>query len=153
VPGASDYISALSAYFTVSPYRSWFDFYEHALNGLGASYYGAADATALHTDIGSCLATSPSWSDLPGLVKERLAVDGISMWHRLAVHLRPDVILWSTARQWLDVIEFEPLTQWRPARRSTVRSACSTPQESAPVVETCWRQRKVNPLSPMASVI
>jgi hypothetical protein len=111
-PAASDYISALNHYFRAIPYCDWFDFYEQGLNGLGASYYGNAEATALHTDIASCLATSPTWSDLPDEVQERLAPEGISLWHRLVTYLDPQVVLWSTARGWLARLECEPLSGW-----------------------------------------
>jgi hypothetical protein len=111
-PAASDYISALNRYFRAIPYRGWFDFYEQGLNGLDASYYGDAEATALHTDIASCLATSPTWSGLPDEVQERLAPGGISLWHRLITYLDPQVVLWSTARRWLARIECEPLSDW-----------------------------------------
>jgi len=107
-----DYISALNAYFRAIPYRDWFDFFEQGLNGLGASYYGNAIATALHTDIASCLATSPTWSNLPDEVQERLAPEGISLWHRLVTYLNPQIVLWSTAREWLARIECEPLSGW-----------------------------------------
>ena len=87
VPVLKDYISALNSSFRVSPYRSWFDSYEQALNGVGASYYGGAKATALHTDIASCLATTPTWSRLSEAVRQRLRPDGISLWHNLVTYL------------------------------------------------------------------
>ena len=61
-PEESSYLSSLFAYFQTAPYRSWFGFYEQALLGMGSSYYGDSDAVALHTDIGSVLATDPTLS-------------------------------------------------------------------------------------------
>ncbi len=123
IPAASDYIFALNAYFRAKPYRSWFDFYEQGLNGLGASYYGNAIATALHTDIASCLATNPTWSHLQDEVKERLKPEGVSLWHRLVRYLDPQIILWSTARRWLDPVEFKPLSDWMPVHSFTTTKA------------------------------
>ena len=45
------YIGALGGYFHREPYRSWFGFYDEALQGVGVSYYGAPSGTALHTDV------------------------------------------------------------------------------------------------------
>lgn len=46
-----DYVSAISEYFRLRPYRSWFNKREWLLEGLGVSYYGTDVGTALHTDM------------------------------------------------------------------------------------------------------
>ena len=56
------YLAALSAYYRTDPYRSWFNAFEPFLNGAGSSYYSGETSTALHTDICSPVATSPTWS-------------------------------------------------------------------------------------------
>lgn len=107
------YLSALFAYFQNSPYGSWFGFYEQSLLGMGASYYGATENTALHTDIASVLPTDPTWSGLAVPVRERLAWEGARIWHRLIECLQPDILLQSTGRQWLELVEFPPVTHWK----------------------------------------
>ena len=111
-PEESSYLSSLFAYFQTAPYRSWFGFYEQALLGMGSSYYGDSDAVALHTDIGSVLATDPTWSGLGDSIREQLAEDGVPLWHRLIECIEPNILLWSTARKWLERIRFRPLTEW-----------------------------------------
>ena len=108
----NSYLSALFAYFQCSPYRSWFGFYERTLLGMGASYYGQLENVALHTDIGSVLPTDPTWSGLDASIRRRLSREGVPLWHRLIERLQPDVLLQSTARQWLELVEFTPLTRW-----------------------------------------
>ena len=114
-PGDVDsYIGALSGYFHREPYSSWLGFYDEALQGIGVSYYGALSGTALHTDIGSPLATDPTWSRLDRDMTSSLEADGRPLWHELAGYLQPDVVLWSTARRHLDLIEFRGLADWEP---------------------------------------
>ena len=67
---ATQYLSALNAYFRQCPYTAWFDFYEQALLGAGASYYGESKNVALHTDIASVIPTDPTWSRLGQLNPE-----------------------------------------------------------------------------------
>jgi hypothetical protein len=60
-----DLNSQLSHYFKGNPY-SWFNSFECVLKGCEASYGVNANAkhTALHIDVGSPIATSPTWSKL-----------------------------------------------------------------------------------------
>ena len=94
-PDDASYLRSLFGYFRTAPYVSWFDFYEQALLGIGTSYYGNSDAVALHTDIGSVLATDPTWSGLDAPIREQLAQAGVPLWHRLVEHLKPNILLWS----------------------------------------------------------
>ena len=111
-PDDASYLRSLFGYFRTAPYVSWFDFYEQALLGIGTSYYGNGDAVALHTDIGSVLATDPTWSGLDAPIREQLAQAGVPLWHRLVEHLKPNILLWSTAHAWLELIKFRALTEW-----------------------------------------
>lgn len=111
--GSEAYIRSLSGYFTTQPYSSWFDFFDQALRGIDGSYYPGQWNLALHTDIGSCLPTSPTWSGLSPAVRAQLEREGVLLWHDLAEVLRPQVLLFSTARRWLDLIRFGPLSPWR----------------------------------------
>ena len=59
------YLDGLNEYFDHNPYRTWFGSYKSVLIGAGSSYYSNAATIrnrALHTDLGSCLATAPTWS-------------------------------------------------------------------------------------------
>ena len=116
-PGAASeeratYLSSLEGYFRVNPYRRWFDSYEHALLGLRASYYGQEPNAALHTDIGSVLATNPTWGKLEKHIREHITDSGVQLWHRLIEQLKPHVLLWSTAKSWLALIKFDSDSCW-----------------------------------------
>lgn len=108
------YLSALSSYFRNCPYRSWFGSYEEVLQGMGTTYYGEEENTALHTDIGSVLPTDPTWSRLGDQVRKQLTQKGASLWHDLIRCLQPDILLSSIAWRWMndDMIELEPLGSW-----------------------------------------
>lgn len=111
-PDDASYLTSLLRYFRTDPYDSWFGFYEQALLGMGASYYARSSAVALHTDICSVLPTSPTWSQLGDSIQRRLTETGIPLWHRLIECIKPDILLWSTARKWLERIEFRALAEW-----------------------------------------
>ena len=103
---SDDYLAALDTYFKTDPYSSWFSSYEWLLQGLDSSYYPGAMSTALHTDLCSPVATDPTWTRLDRNVRGTLTADGLVLWHELVTLLRPDVILVSIARAYLDKIEF-----------------------------------------------
>ena len=107
------YLQSLYSYFRIWPYRGWFDFYEQALQGMGASYYGERANVALHTDIGSVLPTDPTWSGLDASVRRRLAEVGGPFWHLLIECLQPDILLISMRRRWLESVEFTPCGDWQ----------------------------------------
>jgi hypothetical protein len=126
---ADSYVAALSGYFGREPYWSWFAFYEEALRGMGVSYCGAPDGTALHTDVGSPLPTEPTWSKLGQETTSVLQAGGQPLWHRLTDYLEPDIVLWSTAHHWLDLIEFDGLGEWRTLIEFT-RKQDGTPRQT-----------------------
>ncbi len=111
--GRAEYIGAMSEYFLEEPYSAWFrPSFEELLLGMGASFYGDAQSTALHTDLCSPIATDPTWSGL-GPERQALREEGVGLWHELVRLLEPDVILASVARRYLDEIRFEWEGDWR----------------------------------------
>jgi hypothetical protein len=115
VDGFNNYIGSMNDYFRVRPYSGWFrPAFEDLLRGMDASYYDGAGSTALHTDLGSPLATDPTWSKL-GSRRGFLATDGIALWHDLVAFLEPDVIVVSVAREHLANIRFPLNGGWRVA--------------------------------------
>jgi hypothetical protein len=105
---------SLSAYFHREPYTRWFDrAFETLLQPLGASFYGhqrheptpswwtAQPNTALHTDLGTPLATNPTWSHLPEAVRQRLQATGLPLWRDLIQELEPHLVLISVAERHL----------------------------------------------------
>ena len=106
------YLEAIFAYFRTNPYRAWFSSFEHLLRGMDASYYGDRTSTALHTDICSPVATDPTWSRLGKVDREALEHDGLPLWHGLVEQLRPQVVVLSIARKYLEHIEFDAMTDW-----------------------------------------
>jgi hypothetical protein len=111
--GRVAYVESMSRYFREEPYSAWFrPSFEELLLGMGASFYGSAPSTALHTDLCSPIATDPTWSGL-GPVREVLREEGVGLWHELVRLLEPDVIVASVARRYLNEIRFEWAGDWR----------------------------------------
>jgi hypothetical protein len=107
--GPGGYLPALDDYFRAAPYVGWFDAFTTLLNGLDASFGEGQPNRVLHTDIGSPIATDPTWSKLPTATKARLGAFGTPLWHDLVRELRPHVIIASVAKSWLDAVDFERL--------------------------------------------
>lgn len=98
--GATGLETTLSQYFKVNPYSKWFRSFEPVLNGIGASYGGKMTNTeyssiALHLDICTPLATSPTWSRLDQKMREKLTYEGRQIFQALIKALRPDIIIGS----------------------------------------------------------
>ena len=120
--GSHRYLRALSAYFSISPYRRWFRSFESLLNGAESSYYpGARSSTALHTDICSPVATNPTWTKLDEATQSALEADGGPLWHTLLAALRPHLVALSVAGRHLSRIKFAPLSEWGVVYMSTRR--------------------------------
>lgn len=131
------FLAALFAYFRIRPYSSWFGFYEQALLGMGASYYGGTENVSLHTDICSVIPTDPTWSSLDASIRQGLVQEGVPLWHRLVKRLQPDILLQSTARQWRELVEFTPLTRWE--RIHTFDLTKDGVSRNRPIrLEVCW---------------
>jgi len=105
----SQHLAALDAYFYTNPYQRWFASFEPILNGLGCSYYARQDNPALHTDLCSPIATSPTWAKLSKQQRSLLEAEGLRLWHLLVKALAPDVILISVAERYLKHIQFRSL--------------------------------------------
>jgi hypothetical protein len=141
----NEYLEELSGYFGTKPYRRWFNnSFEPMLNGIDASYYrdGEGVSAALHTDIASPVATSPTWRKLAP--QERAVHQGgAEIWRALVDLLAPDVILVSVASEHLGAVATTSLGQWeeltrvertRPYIVSTTEMVVAKGQKSALVV-------------------
>jgi hypothetical protein len=105
------YLAALNEHFRRNPYTRWFNrSYERVLNGMNGSYYGNAPITALHTDVCSPLATTPTWRLLQPCEKQALAAAGVPLWHRLVEALQPRILLASVSAQHFARITLEQLS-------------------------------------------
>jgi hypothetical protein len=111
----------LSEYFKRNPYRAWFRSFEPVLNGLGASYGGKMweltgeyHHTALHLDMCSPIATSPTWSRLTNEQREVLTPTGRGVFERLVDALQPDIVIaslgWKHIESWHE--DFQAGRNW-----------------------------------------
>ena len=132
------YLDALSAYYRTDPYRRWFSAFEPLLNGAGASYYDGESSTALHTDICSPVATSPTWSGLHESERAALGAEGEPLWHALLEALQPHIVALSVKRLHLERIDFLSLTdEWEAIHRFD-RKADGSPRPRPYKVERRW---------------
>jgi hypothetical protein len=108
------YLSALSGYFRTSPYSAWFDgSFERVLWGLDASYYEGRANVALHTDIASPVPTDPTWGKLSPGQRSTVRDESAAIWLALIAALQPDVVIVSTAREYVDAVVGIPLERWQ----------------------------------------
>ena len=112
------YLESLSSYFETDPYRRWFDrSFEPLLLGARASYYRGSRSVALHTDVASPIATTPTWNGLSAGEKQQHH-GGAKLWRELIDEvLSPDVIVMSVAREHLKAIQDAPLSEWEELMR------------------------------------
>ena len=122
-PDDVEYLDALNEYFQVQPLVRWFNTFRTTLQGLDAGFRGDQPNVALHTDLGTPVATNPTWSKLPTAAKSELMSIGTPLWHDLVRDLRPDVILASVAKRWLDDIDFKLVDGWRDIHVITTNRA------------------------------
>jgi len=96
----------LNNYFKHNPYTKWFRTgYEPLLNGLNGSFFPDNEFDkVLHTDICSPLSTNPTWSKLNFHEQESLRRDGFELWKALICELKPDLIILSTRRSYLQLL-------------------------------------------------
>lgn len=100
-------------YFTKKPYNAWFKAsFGSVLSSFSASFYIDALNTAIHTDIGSPYATSPTWSGLNKTSRLFLEEKGSASWHKLIQQLEPDVILYSASLNFEKKIKFDQIGEW-----------------------------------------
>lgn len=97
--------TALKNYFEEKPYKEWFDeSFEPILNGIKSSYYSHKGFSnrAIHTDLCSPLATSPTWKDLNKYYRKdanQLKKVGKVIWKELIEIIKPDIVLVSVAQK------------------------------------------------------
>ncbi|MEO7860785.1 MAG: hypothetical protein ABIU05_10120 [Nitrospirales bacterium] len=120
----ADLENELCNYFKVNPYERWFNrSFELLLQAFDASYYGNSypnrvapkwwlprQNVAIHTDIGTPLATNPTWSNLNNSETVRLQAKGLPLWRDLIAMIEPHMILISVAKSHLSLLG--PL-KWR----------------------------------------
>ena len=101
--GPEELQAELSGYFKLNPYKSWFLNFEKVLIGMSATYGGKMSIgqrmpnTALHIDMCSPIATSPTWSKLSSDEKIPLLKFGNNIFWQLLYALQPHVVLCSTS--------------------------------------------------------
>jgi hypothetical protein len=109
------YLNLLNSYFENQPYYQWFVGYDYFLKPLKTGYFNAAN-TAIHLDFCSAIATNPTWTKLqqqqPDLTN-RLSQKGREIWHQLIEVLKPDLIVASIGKKYLDQIQFDQLYDWQ----------------------------------------
>jgi hypothetical protein len=126
---SSRYLEALNEYFeTGNHYKRWFGQqgggigFEAILNGMRTSFFdgGGYSYRALHTDVGSPVATDPKWSSLKdftvmssgSVVTDQLLQDGVSLWWRLMDYLKPNVIILSIGLEYFESLGLPPIQDW-----------------------------------------
>jgi hypothetical protein len=109
------YLDSLNAYFTheADPYMKWFKTFCPLLEGLGAGFKPGRDNTALHTDLCTPIATNPTWGPLNQNSRDVLKEPGNALWHKLINTLKPDILLFSSAKSYLKDIEFSLRKNWK----------------------------------------
>lgn len=109
------YLNLLNSYFQTNPYYQWFVGYDYFLKPLNTSYT-AAQNTAIHLDFCSAIATNPTWSKLqqqhPDFTRS-LSQTGRTIWHQLIELLKPDLIVASIGKKYLQQIQFTQLHDWQ----------------------------------------
>jgi hypothetical protein len=119
----------LSNYFKENPYKRWFSSFEPVLNGLGASYGGKMDCGSLHEDIAlhvdmcSPIATTPTWSRLTPTQRNVLNHQGRKIFERLIEELKPDIVIasvgWGHIQHWHE--DFNNGHSWDVAKVYTTK--------------------------------
>jgi hypothetical protein len=133
--GSAELETELGAYFRGNPYRGWFSSFEPVLNGLEASYGGKMakgeySSTALHVDLCSPIATSPTWSKLTLEQRTGLTTTGREIFEWLVDELEPNIIVASlgwrhiegwhadfqSGRNWERIVEHRITAKGAPLR-------------------------------------
>ena len=121
--------SSLNNYFKKNPYKKWFGTpnvskggFLPLLNGLRTCYYeGSQENIAIHTDICSPLATTPTWSGLALEQKEILSSEGFELWKKLVLEIKPDLIVMSLDKSYLELLPLDFI------KRIITKKSISTP--------------------------
>jgi len=134
---AIKYLETLDNYFKFTPYKRWFSSYENLLLGAGSSYYSGLASNALHTDLGSVLATDPTWRKLDKSTKSKLVPKGVEIWHNLITLLAPDIVILSMAESWIANIKFDKIDDWFNIEKFHVKKDGTTRNKSYDI-KGCW---------------
>jgi hypothetical protein len=110
-----EYLKGLEEYFYKDPNRNYFNAFEPILNGMETSFYVSGKGAnqsfhniALHTDLCSQLTTDPNWGGLGDGVKQKLAADASSLWEKLMMLFKPNLVLASFGEAHLKWIKLPP---------------------------------------------
>lgn len=104
---------SLSNYFKEQPYTRWFGEKKGSntgflpvLEGMGLSYYNVdSKQIAIHTDLCSPIATSPTWSKLKKHQQALLFDEGFKTWKKLIVEIEPNIIVMSASKKYLELLK------------------------------------------------
>lgn len=137
--GPEELEAELSRYFYHKPYRQWFASFETVLNGLESSYGGQMSQSvlencALHLDVCSPIATTPTWSKLEPRFRSDLAAKGRWIFEQMIEALQPHLIIasinwshigsWSVnfgkGRTWRRLVEYSDARDGTPLRSPLV---------------------------------
>ena len=94
--------NTLNNYFEVNPYK-WFNKYNKLIEVFDCSYggkYGSLTNTAIHIDIYSAIATTPTWGKLDE--RQRKQIINFNLFNELLESLNPDLILVSVNKETFD---------------------------------------------------
>lgn len=112
------YLTSLNNYFNRNP-NNWFDSYDPVSNGMNTSYYmNKAGNNVLHTNFCSPFATDLAWSKLKTSIQYTLSREGRKFWHKLVEILEPDIVLFSSARKYVERVMFKK-SRWETYARVT----------------------------------
>jgi hypothetical protein len=78
---------------------------------MDASYYSGKKNRALHTDICSPWATTPTWNNLPANKKKLLLAEGFQQWQQLINELSPNIILFSIPKEYVKLLQVDPMDE------------------------------------------
>jgi hypothetical protein len=139
--------STLSNYFKHDPYTTWFSSFENVLSGMGASFYpnenssGKEARIALHIDVCSPIATTPTWSHLEAEKQSKLTPAGRSIFLDLLHKLEPDILIASVAHKHvaptLDV--FRDRNEWSDHLTIT-HTMGGVPRKLPCITQSCWQE-------------
>ena len=88
---------SLNDYFNYNPYKKYFSHFEHILNYLAVSYNGkrlsnlTTTDTAIHIDIFSSIATTPTWHKLSN--EQKKSINQYRLFYEFIEILKPNIIL------------------------------------------------------------
>jgi hypothetical protein len=127
------YLKGLNNYFAENPDKV----HESCipiLDGFDANYYPKAQNTALQTYFCSPIATNVSWGKLKSSAKFTLSREGRDFWNRLVNILKPDIILFSIDKEYLNRVSIKN-PGWEVFKRITLKTD-GTPRAKPYLIET-----------------